>query len=91
MKRKRIHGIVTGRVQGVGFRYFTQENAILRQITGWVRNRRDGSVEFEMQGATGDVDALLRILHQGPPFGHVDDLVSSDVPLLDSEASFTIR
>ena len=54
-KRQRIHAIVDGRVQGVGFRYFTQERAILLGLTGWVRNRWNGTVDDVIMQQGGDV------------------------------------
>lgn len=71
--------VVTGRVQGVGFRAFTVDAARAEGLVGWVRNRPDGAVEVQ---AEGDADALQRFewrLWQGPPHGRVDDVASEDV------------
>jgi acylphosphatase len=62
----RLHARVEGRVQGVGFRYFTLENAIQLGLKGWVRNRWDGSVEVLAEGPQKDLEALLNILRRGP-------------------------
>jgi acylphosphatase len=62
---------ITGRVQGVGFRYAMQDEAARRGITGWVRNRRDGSVEALLQGEADAVDALTAWARQGPPGARV--------------------
>jgi acylphosphatase len=62
---------ITGRVQGVGFRYAMQDEAARRGVAGWVRNRRDGSVEALLQGEADAVDALIAWARQGPPGAHV--------------------
>jgi acylphosphatase len=58
--------IVHGRVQGVFFRDTTQRRAAARGVTGWVRNRRDGTVEAHLEGDRHAVDALIDFLHDGP-------------------------
>lgn len=58
---------ITGRVQGVWYRGWTVEQARLRGLDGWVRNRADGSVEALFAGETASVDAMLDALWQGPP------------------------
>lgn len=58
---------VTGRVQGVGFRYTTQQKASRLGLTGWVRNERDGSVEIHAEGAPERIAALLDWLDSGGP------------------------
>lgn len=71
--------VVTGRVQGVGFRAFTAEAARAEGLGGWVRNLPDGAVEVQ---AEGELEALRRFewrLWQGPPHGRVDDVASEDV------------
>jgi len=62
-RRLRIHG----RVQGVGFRYALLEEARRLTLTGWVRNRPDGTVEAVADGPAHGLDALVRWAHQGPP------------------------
>ena len=51
--------VVSGRVQGVGFRYHTQNRAIQLGLTGWVRNRADGDVEGIVQGNSMDIESML--------------------------------
>jgi len=63
--------VVSGRVQGVGFRYFVVREAEALGLAGWVRNLPDGRVEVLASGEGGPVDALEGRLWQGPPHAHV--------------------
>lgn len=63
-----------GRVQGVGFRWFTRDSAERLGVTGWVRNCPDGAVEGEAFGDTSVVDQFVAALRDGPPGSRVDDL-----------------
>lgn len=63
---RRVHVVVSGLVQGVGFRYFVWRRAEALGVTGWVRNRRDGSVEAEVEGTPTTVEAMLTDLTEGP-------------------------
>jgi acylphosphatase len=62
---------IAGRVQGVSYRYWTQEAAGALGLAGWVRNRRDRSVEALFSGAAADVAEMLRRCHHGPPAAEV--------------------
>ena len=66
------HLRITGRVQGVGFRDALLREALAHGLAGWVRNRRDGSVEAVLQGEAGSVEAVLRWAQRGPPAARVD-------------------
>jgi acylphosphatase len=90
-KKKRIRAIVKGRVQGVGFRYFTRDRALVYGLTGWVRNLPDGSVEFEAQGAAENIDAFAAAIREGPGLSQVTDMSVNDLPLEESEKGFEIR
>lgn len=70
----RLYAIVEGRVQGVGFRYFTQERAIYLGLTGWVRNRWDGTVELLAEGPRADLEILLKAVQRGPRAGTTRDV-----------------
>lgn len=63
----RLHVVIRGRVQGVGFRYFVMRAARALDLTGWTRNRDDGTVEVEAEGARPSLDRLVERLRQGPP------------------------
>jgi acylphosphatase len=66
--------VVSGRVQGVGFRYFAQDVAAREGVSGFVRNRPDGRVEAHVEGEIEAVTRVERALAQGPPGARVDDL-----------------
>lgn len=70
----RIRIIVTGRVQGVFFRRAAAEQARALDITGWVRNLNDGSVEIVGEGKRRNLEALLAWAHKGPPHARVDEV-----------------
>ena len=91
MPIKRIRITIYGRVQGVGFRYFTQAVADQNHITGWVRNTPDGNVECEVQGDEERLALFVLQLEQGPPLSHVKSLYKSDMPVNDKESGFDVR
>ena len=74
---------VTGRVQGVCFRDWTKNQACRLQISGWVRNRRDGSVEALISGSPEKIQEMLNVFEVGPSAAHVTSirLKSCDPPL----------
>lgn len=73
---ERLHARVTGRVQGVSFRYYTVQQALSLGLTGWVMNLPDGrSVEVTAEGPRADLQALLDWLHHGPSGARVTNLV----------------
>ena len=71
----RVHMIVSGMVQGVGFRAFTQAEASIRGLHGWVRNRPEGTVEVEAEGPQAVLDTFLAVIKQGPRFSQVDQII----------------
>ena len=68
------HMIVRGRVQGVGYRAFVEHEALRRGLEGWVRNRRDGSVEAVFAGSIEIVEAMIETCRRGPFSARVDTL-----------------
>jgi len=75
---KTVHVIVSGRVQGVWYRGWTVDTANRLNITGWVRNRMDSTVEAMLSGDDDDVDRMLAALYDGPPHANVSDVQISD-------------
>ncbi|MEZ3160572.1 acylphosphatase [Microbacterium sp. BWT-B31] len=69
---RRVRVVVTGEVQGVGYRYTMRLVAGDAGVAGWVRNRRDGSVEAEVEGTPDQVDEVLAWMAGGPPGSRVD-------------------
>lgn len=79
--RKAIRAHITGRVQGVWYRGWTVETATGLGLSGWVRNRADGSVEAVFAGPAAAVDRMLAACRQGPPAARVDHI--ADEPAAD--------
>jgi len=72
------HVVVRGRVQGVGFRAWAEYTALERGLQGWVRNRRDGSVEALFVGPADIVAAMIAACKQGPPGARVEAIDQRD-------------
>jgi acylphosphatase len=70
--------LISGRVQGVGFRYFAERNAAREGIHGWVRNLPDGRVEAAAEGEAEAIDRFEGRLRQGPPGARVDRVEVED-------------
>ncbi len=83
--------IFTGRVQGVGFRYFVAQIAKSLKMTGQVRNLSNGNVEVEIQGKTQDFDLFLQRLLKGNGFINIKDYSLKEIPTKPSEEKFTIK
>ena len=77
--------LVRGRVQGVGFRYFVQREAIRLGLAGWVRNLDDGRVEVHAQGAPAALGDLSGALHRGPRFSDVRGVEEKEASMLQYE------
>lgn len=69
---ERLHGVVHGDVQGVGFRYHLIRQAQALSLRGWVRNRDDGTVEFVAEGWRPELERLKLAAERGPGMGRVD-------------------
>ncbi len=72
------HLVIHGRVQGVGFRFSMAHEARRLSLAGWVRNRRDGSVELAVSGEDQAVDALIAACRKGPPGASVRSVETDD-------------
>lgn len=73
-----VHIIISGRVQGVGYRAWTEREALARGLAGWVRNRLDGSVEALFAGDEEAVESILASCRRGPHAARVVDIEVSD-------------
>ncbi len=69
---------IRGKVQGVCYRASAQDAALAHGLTGWVRNRLDGSVEAVVQGPSSAVQAFIEWAHRGPPAARVDTVEIED-------------
>ena len=82
--------VVKGRVQRVGFRLFVEDAARRENVSGYVRNEHDGSVEIV---AEGDADTVLRFemaIRRGPPGARVDDVQTTDLPVSNRFPGFRV-
>jgi acylphosphatase len=86
----RLYFVVKGRVQGVGFRWFTQSSALQLGITGWVRNLPNGDVEGEAEGSAPALARLRKLLEAGPSHAEVDGVECKALPPQGSK-TFEIR
>lgn len=82
--------IIEGKVQGVGFRYFCQMQAMKLSLTGSARNMNNGMVHVEVQGEVQSLDKFLAALHKGNGFCRVDDYSIKKLPLNLDEKKFRI-
>jgi acylphosphatase len=89
---KRVHVYISGRVQGVCFRAYTQDEASSLGLSGWVRNIPGGRVEAVFQGPPALVDEMVKWCWKGSPYAAVDsvDLVD-EAPRTDEPAGFRVR
>ncbi len=87
----RYFGRATGRVQGVGFRYFVQQNAEELGVKGWVRNMSDGSVTMELQGTQELIDEMEERIRKGNFFVKVKELELEAREPLEEDQPFEIR
>ncbi len=81
---------VNGRVQGVGFRFFVQQEAKNLRLAGWVKNLSDGSVTMEIQGTPESVEEMMRRVKKGNGVGRVDTFESEDLEPVKGENKFAI-
>jgi acylphosphatase len=83
--------VIRGRVQGVGFRYFTEAAAAREGILGWVRNTPEGAVEIVAEGDAEALDRFERHVRQGPPAARVERVDVDDWTPTGHEAGFVIK
>jgi acylphosphatase len=87
----RLHAIVYGFVQGVNFRANTQREAVRRNLTGWVKNRGDGTVETVAEGPRTVLEDFQRYLQHGPAMAEVDYVEASFSEATGEFSGFNIR
>ena len=87
----RRHACAAGRVQGVGFRMFVRQQAVMNDITGWVMNMSDGTVTMELQGDAAAVEAAFDAMRTGNYFIRVERLDIEEREPVDGERDFSIR
>jgi acylphosphatase len=89
------HVVIRGRVQGIGYRAWTEVSALERGLEGWVRNRRDGSVEAVFSGPEHDVAAMIAECRRGPPGAWVEaidqrEATPDDIALRRGDELFSV-
>ena len=82
--------VISGRVQGVGFRFFTRDAALREGITGWVRNLPDGRVEAWVEGESDAVTRVERAVRSGPASARVDEVVVDEEDATGTYRTFQI-
>ena len=86
-----FHIIVSGKVQSVGYRYFSQMKAVQYEVTGWAKNLSNGSVEIMAQGSKDDLESFAADLRVGNPFSKIEDMEMTEVEITEEFHSFTIK
>lgn len=83
--------LISGDVQGVGYRFFAQRAAARHQVVGYVKNLADGRVESLVEGSPQQVEAFKHDLATGPRFGHVDHVEELNLDPIGTYSSFRIE
>lgn len=89
--KARFHAFISGRVQGVAFRYFAQDMASSLEVTGWVRNLHDGRVEVVAEGERDRLEQFLALLRRGPRLARVEEVAVSWEDFRDEFPDFSIK
>jgi acylphosphatase len=90
-QQMRLHAVIDGSVQGVGFRMFVLDHARALDLTGWVRNTYDGHVEVTAEGETTNLERLLEKLRLGPRSAFVTEVQKEWQPATGEFTSFEVR
>ena len=88
---KRVHVIISGKVQGVCFRAYTQDTATLLNLKGWVRNLHNGDVEAVFEGKKEDIEKMLAWCRHGPRLAKVDNVIVKEEPFSGEYDQFSVR
>ncbi len=91
MTDSRAHAFISGRVQGVSFRYYTYHEALKRGLKGWVRNLQDGRVEAVFEGKKDAIEQVLEWSKSGPPAAQVDGVEVEWEEPASSLTGFNVR
>ncbi|MFO7965935.1 MAG: acylphosphatase [Desulfobacterales bacterium] len=91
MNRTRAHVMISGRVQGVFFRVETRETALRKEVTGWVRNTRDGRVEAVFEGNDEEVQQMIQWCRKGPPGARVNHVDIEQEEFRNEFDTFSVR
>lgn len=89
--QEQLHAIIHGRVQGVNFRYYASITAIKLELTGWVRNLPDGTVEVTAEGTRAQLEQLVSFLRSGPPSAEVTNVDVRWLPATGSYSDFRVE
>ncbi len=89
-KNKRIHVLVSGKVQGVFFRDNTVKISRKENLTGWVKNLKNGRVEIEAEGGENNLERFVQFLWQGPINAQVENVLFEEIPL-KGDKTFLIK
>ena len=85
--KNRVHAVVSGVVQGVGFRWFVQKTAADMSIDGWVKNLPNGDVELEAEGEKDTLNSFLSTIQKKHSWARVDNINLDDLPAYNSKKS----
>lgn len=91
MESKGVILKVYGKVQGVGFRFYTQKEALELGLKGFVQNKPDGSVYIEAEGESDKLERFILWCEEGPSWARVTKVEKQFVPVLDRDEGFSIR
>lgn len=83
--------LVDGRVQGVGFRYFTQMIASSLNLTGWCENLMNGKVQIEVQGTEENIHSFISKIKHGNTFCRVSNVELVNIPVINNEKKYSIK
>lgn len=90
MAQVRVQLKISGRVQGVCYRYFTEQSARKAGLTGWVKNQLNGNVSALLEGEEDAVAMVIEQCRQGPQMAHVEDITIESQPYQGEFDRFTI-
>jgi acylphosphatase len=83
--------LVSGRVQGVGFRYFAHDRAVQFMVKGYVQNTPDNKVEIICQGQSRDLDAYVLSVKKGPALAYISEFILEEIDVFSLYDTFDIK